>query len=141
MLFRSEVPAFSRSRGGVELAAYGASAALVGTSADLLRIDRALMSGRLVSKAQREVLWKGEPSLGFAALGAWSFEAPLAGCKGAVKLVERRGEVDGIQVRNILAPDLGRAVVAFTPQGDFDFGEIWQGSGTSYDLASAAFCP
>ena len=99
------------------------------------------MNGTLMSADARDAMWKGEPSLGYAALGAWSFAAPLEGCRGPVKLVERRGSVDGVQTRNIIAPDLKLALVVFTPQADYDFGEIWQAKGTSYKLASAAFCP
>ena len=40
-----------------------------------------------------------------------------------------------------MAPDIGRAMVMFINEAEFDFGEIWQGQGPSFDLASAAFCP
>lgn len=122
------------------VAAYGAAGAIVGSATDLVRFNQALMNGNLMTSGSREALWKGEPSLGYVALGAWSFAAPLKGCSGAVKLIERRGSVDGVQARNIIAPDLKRILVAFTPKGDFNFGEIWQGKGASYELASAAFC-
>jgi hypothetical protein len=98
------------------------------------------MSGKLMSERARTEMWKGEPSLGFVALGAWSFAAPLKGCIGQIRLIERRGSVDGVQSRNVLAPDLGRALIVFTPDAEFDFGEIWEGKGASYQLASAAFC-
>lgn len=76
------------------------------------------------------------------ALGVWGFSAPLRGCgAGAVALVERRGEIGGIEVRNLIAPALGRALVVFADRSDLDFGELWQGKGLSYTLASAAFCP
>ena len=124
----------------MNVAAYGAGGALVGSATDLVRFDQALMSDKLMTLGSQEALWKGEPSLGYVALGAWSFAAPLKGCSGPVKLIERRGSVDGVQARNIIAPDLKRILVAFTPKSDFDFGEIWQGKGASYELASAAFC-
>lgn len=135
-----EKVAFSASDDKVEVAGYGASAALLGTADDLIRFDKALMAGKLVGEAQRKILWQGEPSLGYVALGVWGFSASLAGCKDEVALVERRGDVDGTQTRNLIAPALGRALVVFTPQPTFDFGEIWQGSGATYELASAAFC-
>ena len=70
----------------------------------------------------------------------WSFPARLAGCAAPVALVERRGDVGGIQVRNVIAPDLGRSIAIFTNDDAVDFGEVWQGRGLSYDLLSAAFC-
>lgn len=124
----------------IDVAAYGPAGAIVGTAADLLRLDQALLSGRLVSRASLDVLWQGHPELGYAAPGAWVFEAPLRGCEGAVRLVERRGIVDGVQSRNLIAPERARALVVFTPDPAFEFGEIWQGQGPAFELASAAFC-
>jgi CubicO group peptidase (beta-lactamase class C family) len=125
----------------VNIATYGAAGALVGSAEDLLRLDQALLAGRLLRKESLDAMWRGEPRLGYVALGAWEFRAPLRGCAQPVRLVERRGSVAGVQSRNIIAPELGKALVAFTANGDYDFGEIWRGSGASHDLASAAFCP
>ena len=85
-------------------------------------------------------MWTGEPRLGYVALGAWSFPAPLAGCNKPVELVERRGAIGGVQVRNVLAPAIGRALIVFTNSEAVDFGEVWQGKGLSHALLSAAFC-
>ncbi len=124
----------------VYVAAYGPAGALVGPARDLMAIDQALLTGALVSSESAKTLWRGEPSLGYVALGAWGFTAPLAGCAEPVRRVERRGIVDGVQTRNLLAPDLGRALILLTPDADIAFGEIWQGEGLTHDLAAAAFC-
>lgn len=124
----------------VYVAAYGPAGALVGPARDLMAIDQALLTGALVSPESAQTLWRGEPSLGYVALGAWGFTAPLAGCPEPVRLVERRGAVDGVQTRNLLAPDLGRVLILLTPDAELDFGEIWQGEGLTHDLAAAAFC-
>ena len=71
----------------------------------------------------------------------WSFAASLAGCPGQVRLVERRGEIGGVEVRNLIAPDLGRILVVFADRAGLDFGEIWRGRGLTYELANKAFCP
>lgn len=124
----------------LNLASFGAGGALVGTAQDLWRLDRALMQNRLLGADATRTLWQGEPKLGYVALGAWSFPAGLAGCSGAVALVERRGQIGGVQVRNLMAPALGRALIVFSNTAATEFGEIWQGRGLMHEMASAAFC-
>ena len=123
------------------LSRFGASAALEGTARDLLAFSRALMTHKVVSPASTQVMWAGEPRWGYVALGAWGFSTPLQGCAAPVRLVERRGDVGGIQVRNIIAPDLSKVVIVFSNMAEFEFGEIWQGRGFSHDLLAAALCP
>ena len=125
----------------VNVATFGAAGALTGTARDLIAFDRALAGAKLVGPASRAILWKGDPKLGYQALGVWSFPARLVGCALPVTLIERRGDVGGIQVRNVIAPDLGRSVAVFVNDDTLDFGEVWQGKGLSYELLSAAFCP
>lgn len=122
------------------LATYGAAGALLGTPRDLFAIDQALLGETLMSAEAKKQFWKGEPNLGYAALGVWSFPATIKGCKEPVELIERRGAIGGVQVRNFLAPALGRALVVFTNRGEWEFGEVWQGKGFSFDLLNAAFC-
>ncbi len=122
------------------LATFGAGGALLGTADELWRFDRALMQHQLLGPAATQVMWQGDPKLGYVALGAWSFPAPLAGCDQPVDLVERRGAIGGVQVRNLLAPKLGAALVVFSNTATTEFGEIWRGQGLLHELASAAFC-
>jgi D-alanyl-D-alanine carboxypeptidase len=124
----------------INLVAYGAAGAMTGTPRDLLAFDRALMGDDLLSAKMKREFWQGDPKLGYAALGVWAFPAPLKGCKDPVDLIERRGEIGGVQVRNIIAPRLKKAVVVFVNRADWAFGEIWQGKGFSHDLLSAALC-
>jgi D-alanyl-D-alanine carboxypeptidase len=123
-----------------ELATFGAAGAIVGSADDLAAFDRALLDHRLLPEAATLISWKGDPALGYVALGVWGYSASLKDCAGPVRLVERRGDIGGVEVRNLLAPDLGLAIVVFTDRAGWDFGEIWQGNGFTYDLASAAFC-
>jgi D-alanyl-D-alanine carboxypeptidase len=129
-----------KPEGRYKFETFGASAALYGSAQDLLEFDRALMGGELLPEAQRNIMWDGQPNLGFIALGQWAFGAELKGCALPVRIIERRGAIGGVQVRNFILPEADVVVVAFTNRDDFDFGEIWQGKGFSYDLLSAAAC-
>jgi CubicO group peptidase (beta-lactamase class C family) len=122
------------------LVQYGAAGGLVGTAEDVLAFDAALLDGRLLGTRARAELWRGDARLGHQALGQWSFTAPLRGCVGAVPIVERRGGIGRFQLRNVILPGSATSMVLLTPDGDYDFGEIWQGKGATYDALSAA-CP
>ncbi|MFN0185595.1 MAG: serine hydrolase domain-containing protein [Aquabacterium sp.] len=122
------------------LAGYGAAGALVGSARELVAFNQALLGDTLLTPADKAVYWRGDPRWGQAALGVWAYAVPLPGCTGNVSLVERRGAIDGVQVRNLLAPDLDRTLVVFTNRGDVDFGEVWQGRGLTHDLLAAALC-
>lgn len=122
------------------LATFGPAGALYGPAEALAGFDRGLLGHRLVDAGTQARGWAGDPALGYAALGVWAFKARLAGCAEPVRLIERRGEIGGVQARNLLAPEAGLALVVFVDRPDFEFGEIWRGEGAAYDLASAAFC-
>ena len=122
------------------LARFGAAGGLMGTEDDLLAFDRGLLSGKLLPAPARATMWAADPKLGYMALGQWVFEAPLRGCAKPLRIVERRGEIGRFEVRNILLPDRDMAIIAFTNLAGFDFGEIWQGKGLSYELLSAVAC-
>lgn len=123
------------------LGAFGSAGALLGTAEDMLAFDGALMSGALLPDRERAEMWRGDPKLGFQALGQWSFPAPLKGCAGPVRLIERRGAIGSFQVRNFIAPIQGVAMALLTNRGDYAFGEVWEGRGASHDLLAAALCP
>jgi len=124
-----------------DLGAFAASAGLYGTVQDLWKFDRALMTAKLLPPEQLAEMWNGDPKLGFMALGQWVFSVPLKGCAAPVRIVERRGAIGGVEIRNFILPDQDVVAIAFTNRSGFDFGEVWQGKGFSYDLLSAAACP
>lgn len=123
-----------------DLAAFGAAAGLYGSARDLWRFDRALMKGKLIPDAARAQMWDGQPELGSIALGQWVFTAPLKGCRDPARIVERRGQIGGVQVRNFILPEWNAVVIVFADRAEQEFGEVWQGKGFSYDLLSAAVC-
>lgn len=124
------------------LAHFDAAGAVYGSIFDLMGFDMALVKGKLLKPAQLKELWDGQPQLGFIALGQWVFDASLKDCAKPVKVVERRGSIGGVQVRNFIFPERQEALAIFTDksESDFDFGEIWQGKGFSHDILNAALC-
>ena len=123
-----------------DLSVYGASAGLYGAPDDLIRIDNALMRGDLLGPEALAEMWSGNPELGYMALGQWAFEARLEGCDAPVRVIERRGDIGAVQVRNFILPEREMALVAFSQRKPFEFGEIWMGEGFSFDLLSTAVC-
>lgn len=125
---------------GYDLTAFGASAGLFGSVEDLWKFDRALMTGKLLPDTARAQMWDGQPKLGSIALGQWVFSASLKSCTKPVRIVERRGAIGGIEVRNFILPDADVVAIIFVNRASYAFGEVWQGKGFSYDLLSAAAC-
>lgn len=123
------------------LGTYGAAGSAYGTPLALYAFDRALLTHRLLSPETTAVMWTGDPRFGQAALGQWEYRARLKGCAAAVRIVERRGQIGGVQARNFLLPDSGTALVLFTRHEGFAFGEVWQGKGLAWDALSAIGCP
>lgn len=124
----------------IDLGVNGASAGAYGTIGDLWRFDRALLSGRLLPAAQREAMWTAERSNGFLAYYQWTYPAPLRGCPAPVRVVERQGLVGGIELRNYLLPESGRALILFSRRRPTGLGDPWEGSGFAFDLLSAVAC-
>ncbi|MCU6454601.1 beta-lactamase family protein [Sphingomonas sp. A2-49] len=138
------VPGFvgGRPEPAFRLAAFGAAGGLTGTARSVFRFDRALMTGMLLLPPLRAELWTPEGGGSYQALGAWVFPGRLAGCAAPVRIVQRDGEIGGVQTRNYILPDADMVVVVFTNRSsdDFPIGEIWQGKGFAFDLLSAAVC-
>ncbi len=145
---RTEATVAGFSEGKTESTAFrlenfGGAGALYGTTHDLLAFDRALMTGKLIPEAQRAQMWDGKPEYGFAALGQWSFSVPLKDCGDApVRIVERRGFIGGVVLRNIILPDHDMVIIMTSNRAEAEaaFGEIWQQAGITHDVMRAALC-
>jgi CubicO group peptidase (beta-lactamase class C family) len=125
----------------LDISSFGAAGALYGTTFDLVAFDILLANGLLLPPEARDELWDGLPELGYMALGQWSFEAPLKGCDAPVRIIERRGGIGGIEVRNFILPESHMAIAMFTDRDEFEFGDVWQAAGFSYEMLSLAACP
>lgn len=122
---------------------FGGAGALYGTTRDLFAFDRALMTGKLLPDAARGIMWEGKPEYGFAALGQWSFSASLKNCGDTpVRIIERRGFIGGVVLRNIILPDLDMVIIMTSNRAEAEaaFGEIWQQAGITHDVMRAALC-
>ena len=75
-----------------------------------------------------------DPNLGYVGLGAWASPAKLKGCDGSTRLVERRGEIGGVQVRNFIARDVGIAVVMLNNDTATNFDDVRRGQGLLHDV-------
>jgi D-alanyl-D-alanine carboxypeptidase len=125
----------------LNLGTYGAAGSGYATAADLWRIDRAMMDYRLLDRATTAQMWAGDPAIGSAGFGVWSYTTAVAGCAAPVRVVERRGLIGGVALRNFLIPDAHLALILLTNRGSFDYGEVWQRRGFAYDMLAAALCP
>jgi D-alanyl-D-alanine carboxypeptidase len=122
---------------------FGGAGALYGTTRDLLAFDRALMTGKLVPETERAQMWDGRPEYGFAALGQWAFSVPLKDCGDVpVRIIERRGFIGGVVLRNIILPELDMVIImtANRAEAEAAFGEIWQQAGITHNVMRAAVC-
>lgn len=126
-----------------ELASYGAAGGLMGTARAIFDFDRSLMTGKFLPPAALAELWKPEGNGSYQALGQWVFPGQLKGCAKPKRIVQRDGEIFGVQARNFIFPDDDLVVIVFTNRSsdDFALGEVWEGKGFVYDLLSAAACP
>ncbi|NUT00285.1 MAG: beta-lactamase family protein, partial [Sphingomonas sp.] len=112
--------------GLINLGVNGASAGAYGTIGDLWRFDVALLAGKLVPKPQLDQMWTASASNGFLNAFQWTYPAPLKGCASPVKIVERQGLVGGIELRNYLLPETGRALIMFSRKRPTNLGDPWE---------------
>ncbi len=126
---------------GFQLAVFGAGGAIVGSPADLTALNHRLMSGQLLQEPTTlKMFTDGDPGIGYVALGAWGYQASPAGCEKPIRLVERRGDIEGVKVLTVLDIDNDRSFAIFSNRVETDWGWIWAGQGISAELASAVFC-
>lgn len=124
----------------IDLGVYGASAGAYGTIRDLWAFDHALLSGTLLGEAARETMWRSTPENGYSGFFQWIYTAPLEGCAVPVRIVERQGLVGGIELRNYILPESGRALILFSRKRPTGIGDPWEGKGLSFDLLSTLVC-
>lgn len=118
------------------VATFGAAGALLGSVDDLARWGGALLHHRVVDAPATATMFRGDPALGYEALGSWSYELEVGTQK--VAIVERQGEIQGMRLLLLLLPkhDVVIAIAANTERAElFD---LWQKRGLPYELIAAA---
>jgi len=131
---------FADVDGMINLGVYGASAGVYGTIADLWVFDRALLDGKLLSRNQSELMWKAHRANGFHGFFQWVYPSRLQGCPDPVRIVERQGLVGGIELRNYILPESGRALIMFSRHRPTNLGDPWESKGFAFDLLSKVEC-
>jgi CubicO group peptidase (beta-lactamase class C family) len=131
---------FAKEDALLNLGANGASGGAYGTIADLWTFDHALLNGRLLPRSAREQMWKSERSNGFYGFHQWIYPSRLKGCARPVRIVERQGLIGGIELRNYLLPESGRALIMFSRHRPTNLGDPWENKGFAYDLLSSVAC-
>lgn len=124
----------------LNMGVYGAAGGAYGTIADLWKLDRALLGGKLLPGKERELMWDSKRENGFHGFFQWIYPAPLMGCQTPVRIVERQGLIGGIELRNYLLPESGRGLILFSRKRPTGLGDPWEGKGFAFDLLSAANC-
>lgn len=124
----------------IDMGVYGASGGAYGTIGDLWRFDHALLGGRLLDAGAREQMWQSSRANGFYGFFQWIYPSRLAGCGREVRIVERQGLIGGIELRNYIIPESGRALILFSRHRPTELGDPWETRGFAYDLLSAVEC-
>ncbi len=119
---------------------YEGGAGLVGPLEDMVRFDRSLMDGTLLSQDSRRQLWHGDPGLDDMALGQWQYEVQLSACTGPVSIIERRGGIGKYALRNFILPAKNLVLILATQDRQFPFEDVRTGKGAAFELLSTAVC-
>ncbi|MEM6494232.1 MAG: serine hydrolase domain-containing protein [Pseudomonadota bacterium] len=123
---------------------YEAAGALGGGLSDIVFENWSMMRGyeeAIEHSGAKAEFWKGDPKLGYMALGHWVFTVQPEQCDAPVLVSQRKGEIGRYQLENIMLPELKRSMVFATTQaGAFEFGEIWTQQGFLYEAVGTLAC-
>jgi CubicO group peptidase (beta-lactamase class C family) len=118
---------------------FGAAGGMYSTAEDLLAFDRALDAYRLLSKASLAALETPDPRLGYVALGAWVYQANLAGVIRRPRFVERQGAIGGYATLNLRAPDDGIRLIVLSNVDTADLHSLYMGGGLPAEVLRALY--
>ena len=124
----------ARSLGTVRAQNFFAAGAGYSTPEDLLAFFEALSGDALLDEPSKALLFDGQKSRGYGALGCWAY--PFSrGDAGVTLLVERQGALGNMQLFAAFLPERRRAVVAWSSTS-LAFDHPYLGHGVGHALAS-----
>lgn len=115
----------------VYLQNFGPAGALISTVDDLSRLAAALLEDRLLTRATRAELFRGDIRLGYVALGVWSYPFSDDSLPQPVDVVERQGEAAGYRASLILLPQRNAWLVLLSNTDQLDF-MTWNPASTTH---------
>ncbi len=124
----------ARSLGTVRAQNFFAAGAGYSTPEDLLAFFEALSGDALLDEPSKALLFDGQKSRGYGALGCWAYPF-TSGDAGATLLVERKGALGDLSLFSAFLPERRRAVVAWSSTS-LAFDHPYLGRGVGHALAS-----
>ena len=117
---------------------FGPAGAMYSTLEDMRLWDRALFHGRLLGRDALREMFTADKAFGYVALGSWAYDLGVAGRAQKVHCVERQGNIGGIQILNLIAPDQDIALIVMANTDYADLFNTYSGRGLPYDLLAEA---
>lgn len=123
---------------GGRLEMFGPAGAMYSTLDDMLRWDRALLGDTLLGREATQTMFTSDKAFGYVALGSWVYDLALSGRSDRTHLIERQGNIGGIQILNLLAPSDDLAMIVMANTDHADLFNTYSKTGLPYDLISLA---
>ena len=123
----------------VHIPNFGAAGAMYSTAHDLLRWNRALDQGRLLTKKYREIMFTPYPANGYGALGSWVFPFYAKDLKQRPQIIDREGEIGAFHLSNLRVPEDGLSILVFSNVTAPDHGAAYMGKGIVFDLLKTLY--
>ncbi|WP_170827466.1 serine hydrolase domain-containing protein [Roseivirga sp. 4D4] len=118
------IPSFEIKRGSkkpelnIHIQNFWAAGSMFSTVSDLLKFTKALKGDSLLGKEAKKSLFESKPSLGYAALGCWTFNSPFI--TGKPRVMERRGGIMGSNSVLITSLDGPETLIVLSNTDQFD---------------------
>ena len=116
---------------------FGPAGAMYSTLGDLFRWDRALHRNALLGAAATAEMFRADAAFGYVGLGSWSYDLTLPNA-AKLHVVERQGNIGGIQVLNVFAPEADLTLIVLANTDFAALFDLYSRRGLPYELLSLA---